>query len=135
MRPGFSFLFLFSILLITFSTLGCLSSTGTGILTGTMTIGPLCPVETIPPQPECEPTLATYQQYPVKVSRLVTNTQAYIEVTSFTANVDGTYRIELAPGHYRLQVKSGTNGSLVKEVDIQRDQTTVINFDIDTGIR
>jgi fructose-specific phosphotransferase system IIC component len=30
-----------------------------GILAGKISIGPLCPVETIPPDPNCQPTEAT----------------------------------------------------------------------------
>lgn len=132
MRPLFpSFLFLFS---FAFLLAGCLNPSN-GTLTGTITIGPLCPVETNPPQPGCSPTFETYQAHPVKVSRLVTDTQAFVEVTSFTANADGSYQIDLAPGHYRLQAASGINGSITKEVNIQSGQTAVLDLDIDTGIR
>jgi hypothetical protein len=34
-----------------------------GFLRGDISIGPLCPVETIPPNPNCQPTEATYSEY------------------------------------------------------------------------
>jgi len=39
----------------------------TGFLEGIISIGPICPVETIPPDPGCLPTADTYKAYPVSI--------------------------------------------------------------------
>jgi len=42
-----------------------------GTLQGHITIGPLCPVETNPPDPNCQPTEETYNAYHLLFMRLV----------------------------------------------------------------
>ena len=48
---------------------GCdkMSSQEAGFLEGKISIGPICPVETDPPDPGCLPTAETYKAYPVAV--------------------------------------------------------------------
>ena len=38
-----------------------------GFLEGKITIGPLCPVESVPPDPACQPTQETYNTWPIVV--------------------------------------------------------------------
>jgi hypothetical protein len=98
-----------------------------GILEGTISIGPICPVETIPPDPACLPTAETYKAYPVNV---------------FTS--DGKTKVaqllpSLDPGDYLIvleRAKNNIGGSnLPVIVSIKAQDKTLLNINIDTGIR
>jgi len=106
-----------------------------GILEGTISIGPICPVERIPPDPACLPTAETYKAYPVYVC--TPDGSKKIELIS--PALDGTFKTELAPGNYLiiLDKQAGGIGSsnLPKEVTIKPLETAMISIDIDTGIR
>lgn len=102
----------------------------TGFLKGKISIGPLCPVETIPPQPECLPTEQTYNAYPVSVYK--ENSQ--ILVTKFTADAYGAYEIELPLGNYELRSENGLK-QFIGTVTIEANKTTALDISIDTGIR
>ena len=105
-----------------------------GTLKGTISIGPICPVEKDPPDPACLPTAETYKAYPV-----------YIQTTSgqrknlISPELDGSFKIELTPGNYILTLEKPQNGiggsNLPMEVTINQAATTLVSIDIDTGIR
>ncbi|HSU72729.1 MAG TPA: hypothetical protein VLJ21_02680 [Candidatus Binatia bacterium] len=104
----------------------------TGVLEGKITIGPLCPVETVPPDPKCEPTLETYRAWPLAVTR------NGIKITNIVANGDGTYRLDLAPGTYIVDFEKQMafrKNALPATVTIAEGQVTTLDINIDTGIR
>lgn len=110
----------------------------TGFLSGKISIGPICPVEKNPPDPNCQPTEQTYAAYSLDAYRLSDSEpgEKNIYRSPFHANNDGTYKIELPEGKYLI--KRNTNsmiGSYSKIVEIKAGQTTTLNIDIDTGIR
>jgi hypothetical protein len=126
-----------------FFTAGLLTLTGcdkqanpeNGYLEGTVSIGPLCPVETDPPAPGCLPTAETYKAYPVYVC----TPDGSKKIALISPAMDGSFKTELAPGKYlvildRVQIKIG-GSNLPQEVTINSMETTVISIDIDTGIR
>jgi hypothetical protein len=133
----FSFFFFTGIFLISECSLNQLNpeSTGVGILSGTINIGPLCPVETVPPDPGCLPTPATYRAYPVGIW---TVDGKQLQAT-ISPNVDGSFNLQLPQGRYmieRINAQSGVGGSnLPVIVSILTDNTTVLYITIDTGIR
>lgn len=109
---------------------------GSGVLKGKISIGPLCPVERIPPDPDCLPTMETYKFWSIaawtvnKKSKLATMDPA----------LDGTYQIVLPTGNYSIDFEedhSNTIGSnnLPTIISISNMDTTIFNVDIDTGIR
>ena len=106
-----------------------------GILQGKITIGPICPVETDPPQPECLPTAETYKAYPVSVW----TSEGKRKVTQLNPALDGSFTTELLPGSYMVTLETGHNGigssSLPVIVTISSSGKTILNIDIDTGIR
>jgi hypothetical protein len=106
-----------------------------GILEGTVSIGPLCPVETDPPQPECLPTAETYLEYPVSVWS--SNGKTWIR--QIYPALDGSYSTELPEGRYMIKLETGDFGpgssNLPAAVAITRGDTTIFDIDIDTGIR
>lgn len=107
----------------------------TGILEGTISIGPICPVENNPPDPGCLPTAETYKSYPVYI--WTSDGSRKIELLSPLS--DGSFKTELASGIYLLDLEKGLNGTgnsnLPKEVIICQKEITVIDIKIDTGIR
>ena len=106
-----------------------------GILSGTVSIGPLCPVERIPPDPGCQPTLETYKAWPVAV--WTSGKKTKIEQIAVAA--DGTFRVELSPGSYVVDAENPRSGigrsNLPANVAIKAGETTTLNVNFDTGIR
>jgi len=106
-----------------------------GFLEGKISIGPLCPVETVPPDPNCLPTPETYKAYPVSI--WTTNRRR--EIARIDPALDGSYKVELNSGDYLIILETERNriGSrnLPVEVRIYSNHSTQLNIDIDTGIR
>jgi hypothetical protein len=106
-----------------------------GYLEGVISIGPICPVETIPPDPACRPTAETYKAYPVSVW----TADSTKKIAQINPALDGSYRMELAPGNYLVILQNNQNriggSNLPAEVKIISQGNTLLNIDIDTGIR
>ena len=107
----------------------------TGFLEGLISIGPLCPVEKDPPDPDCLPTYETFKAYPVSIW----TSDGRRKITLINPALDGSYRIELVPGSYliKLDREQNTIGSsnLPVQASIVTQKETFLNIDIDTGIR
>lgn len=116
---------------------GCNSDNNqeTGFLEGKISIGPICPVETVPPGPECQPTADTYKAYPVSIW----TADGENKIADISPELNGSYRIELRQGNYlvRLDKQQNSIGSsnLPINVSIHQQEATLLNIDIDTGIR
>jgi hypothetical protein len=117
--------------------LGCdkLGTQDEGILEGKISIGPICPVETDPPDPGCLPTVETYKAYPVSVW----TTDGRRKIALLKPSVDGLYKTDLEPGKYLIILETGGNNigssNLPIEITIISGDVTTLNIDIDTGIR
>ena len=129
------------ILCLTFLTglllnLGCskLNTPGLGFLEGKISIGPICPIEKYPPDPNCLPTAETYKAYPVSVW-----TANKRQITLLKPSLDGSYKTNLDQGDYLIILENGRNNiggsNLPVEVIITSDKVTTLNINIDTGIR
>ena len=105
----------------------------TGFLEGKVTIGPLCPVERIPPDLICQPTEATYKAWQIAVYTLDKKTK----LAQIEPNLDGSYQVILSAGTYLIDFEQSHAfaRSLPTTVIITKDETKVLNIDIDTGIR
>ena len=107
----------------------------TGFLEGKITIGPICPVERIPPDPGCLPTAETYKAYPVSIWTL----EGDLKIALINPALDGSFYTELPPGKFLVKLEKNQNGpggsNLPVEVTITSRNVTLINIDIDTGIR
>lgn len=112
----------------------CLNSSTTriaaGYVAGHVTIGPICPVEQegkpckVPPEMYSSREVIIYESNGVTIKE------------KGKIDVDGNYRIALSPGNYFVQIKpAGIGPGEKKPVTIKSFETTVVNFDIDTGIR
>ena len=105
-----------------------------GILEGTISIGPICPVETIPPSPDCLPNAETYKAYPVGIW----TSDGSRRIALISPAIDGSFSMELNPGQYliRLEKNNSIGGSnLPLEIVITSQEKTSVSIDIDTGIR
>jgi hypothetical protein len=106
-----------------------------GWLEGIISIGPICPVETIPPDPACKPTAETYKAYPVSIF----SADGIRKISQLEPALDGSFTSELAPGKYLIVLESAnkyTGGSnLPVVVTIVSQEKTQMSINIDTGIR
>jgi hypothetical protein len=105
-----------------------------GLLEGTISIGPICPVETDPPRPECLPTAETYKAYPVGIW----TSDGGQKVGQISPALDGSFSLELDPGEYlvKLDKNNSIGGSnLPLTVVVNATEKTTMNISIDTGIR
>jgi hypothetical protein len=116
---------------------GCdkLMDQGTGFLEGVISIGPICPVETVPPDPACLPTAETYKAYPVSIW----TSNGRKKIAQINPALDGTYKAKLESGNYLVILGTGNNrvseSNLPAEVKITSQNNTILNINIDTGIR
>lgn len=116
---------------------GCdkLSTSDVGFLEGKISIGPICPVETDPPDPGCLPTAETYKAYPVSVW----TSDGRRKIIQINPALDGSYKTDLEPGNYIIILETDRNNigssNLPVEVTIISDNVTTLNIYIDTGIR
>jgi hypothetical protein len=121
--------------LLVFSGCENKESQETGVLEGTISIGPICPVETDPPEPGCLPTAETYKAYPVYIY----TADGSQKIKLISPGSDGSFSVELAADSYLIVLEKENNGigsgNLPLEVTIKPSETTTIDIDIDTGIR
>jgi hypothetical protein len=103
-----------------------------GRLSGTVQIGPNCPVEKI--ENPCPTSPDAYRQRKILV---------YNEAKTsllFTVDIDsqGAFLIDLVPGRYTVDLRRFSidrTNELPTTVDIQANAVTTLNVNIDTGIR
>jgi hypothetical protein len=136
-KSAFNYLVLSAILIVlVFSCTEKKMITGSGVLKGKISIGPLCPVQKDPPDPGCLPTKETFLSWATAVWTMGKKTK----IAQLNPNLDGIYRVELPAGDYILDFEvtrtNGVGGSnLPSPVSISRLDTTIFNINIDTGIR
>jgi len=129
---------IFLIFNLLFLMLSCseLNKLGEGVLKGKITIGPLCPVETIPPQPQCLPTADTYKAWQTSVWNLNETSK----IVNITPDLSGNYQLTLPTGEYMvdfediLKLRIQHTGLPVK-IKINNGDSTKLDINIDTGIR
>lgn len=106
------------------------STLSIGYVSGHITIGPFCPVER-PGQP-CPVPPSAYS------SRQVVAYQADGTTIVEKGIIDstGNYKIALTSGTYYIQIQpAGIGAGEKKQVAVEDKKTTVVDFNIDTGIR
>ncbi len=103
-----------------------------GVLSGHVTIGPICPVERI--GHPCLPSPEAYAAREIVVYR----TDGKTIVASTHPSATGAYQFSLRPGRYVIGLaKSGIDHSkdLPREITIESGKILTLDIDIDTGIR
>jgi len=132
-RSFFGIVFLTAILFIS----GCdkRMTQETGYLEGVISIGPICPVERVPPDPTCLPTAETYKAYPVSIF----TSDGKRKIIQLNPSLDGSFSTELPLGNYLVILERAQNfiggSNLPVEVSISTQDKTLLNINIDTGIR
>ncbi len=113
-----------------------------GKLEGKISIGPICPVERNPPDPNCKPTEETYKAYALGV---------FInqgKITNINPDKDGNFKLDLLTGNYKIDFiqkqertivdgipLTGGSSNLPIQFEIKKDEITNVEINIDTGIR
>lgn len=106
---------------------------GEGTLEGHVTIGPLTPVQRegeTPPTPS--PEVYAARKIVVYAEDEVT------EISRLSIEEHGNYHAELPAGTFVVDINHvgiDTAAGLPKEIEIKPGETTVVDIDIDTGIR
>jgi len=98
---------------------------------GVATAGPVCPVETTPPDPACAPR-------PVAGAVLIARDQTGREIGRTTTAADGTFFLALEPGAYVLEPQpvAGMMGTAPPvAVAVNPAARTTVEIVYDTGIR
>jgi putative hemolysin len=111
---------------------GLSPSSQMGILEGKVTVGPICPVERV--GVPCPVPAEAYTSREI----LVYKADGTTEVARQHFTKDGSYKFELAPGTYVINIpRQGVGGTkdLPQTVIIKAGETLELNFSIDTGIR
>jgi hypothetical protein len=102
----------------------------TGVLNVTLTAGPVCPVERVPPDPDCAPR-------PVADAEVLVLTADGREVGRPKSDAAGKIRLTLPQGRYILRpVQKNTFPIAPEEVTVDVGSTPVdVELGYDTGIR
>ena len=104
-----------------------------GTVIGHVVLGPVCPVEHIPPDPACAPK-------PYKTSIHLWGALTGISYQPVSTDASGSFKLSLAPGAYSLAVTQATNGSPYPRcnqvnISVIAKKTQNIKISCDTGIR
>ena len=102
----------------------------TGTILGTVTTDPTCPVERVPPEPQCVP-----RPYITSIEiRQIGKTSVLKTIQS---NVDGRFNTELPVGSYELKAANSSVFPRCNSVTVQvkSEQNSVVDISCDTGIR
>jgi len=120
-----------AILFLALLLFGCASPQNTkGTLEGTITIGPLCPVE------PCHLSQEQIDQAYTSRSIIVYASDRTTIVRQISIPPGGNYGMELTPGRYFVTIRPGGIGDYpFQEIIISSNQTTRLDLDVDTGIR
>ena len=99
-------------------------------IVGTMLAGPQCPVVPLGGD-GCE-------DKPYQGTVILKTENGLFEVTRFTADVDGRFRVPLYPGTYLLDPLPGPGGfphAAAQTIEVQPAAFTEVDISYDTGIR
>ncbi len=100
-------------------------------ISGTALLGPTCPVERIPPDPQCA-------DKPFKTTLAITTLDGTRVIKEFSSDAYGKFKVNLSPGDY--MVRSATANILPRctnngTITVRTDAYTRVTIYCDTGIR
>ncbi|MFA5888692.1 MAG: DUF333 domain-containing protein [Candidatus Paceibacterota bacterium] len=103
---------------------------GQGTVSGKVTLSPTCPVERIPPDPNCAP-----KPYAISINILKAGGIGIIK--TIKSDVNGAFSINLDSGTFILRASGGAVLPRCADVSVKvvNGQTTTANISCDTGIR
>jgi len=101
-------------------------------VSGHVMAGPVCPVETVPPNPSCAPR-------PVAGAIVIATNASGHEVGRAISSADGFYSMRLDPGTFTLTPELNGTGMMKapvgKSVVVPASGSVAADFQFDTGIR
>jgi hypothetical protein len=103
----------------------------TGTVRGEVLLGPTCPVESIPPNPQCSPR-------PYKTTITISkNIQTPVAFKTIQSDSSGTFSVTLPAGEYVFHPQGGSPLPRCEEklVEVSTGMTNDITINCDTGIR
>ena len=98
---------------------------------GDVKAGPVCPVERVPPDPQCAPR-------GVKTTIRVRSASSHKLVKKVHSGGDGRFKARLRPGSYVLEAQSGAGGwprCQPQQVAVKAHHFARVHVSCDTGIR
>jgi hypothetical protein len=100
------------------------------VVNGKVTLSPTCPVERIPPDPQCAPK-------PYATSIQIFSVTGSILTKTVKSDVNGNFTVTLPFGDYKIQAVGGNPYPHCGEVPIsvKTIETVLVNISCDTGIR
>lgn len=106
---------------------------GNGTVIGRVILGPICPVERIPPDPACAPK-------PYKSTLTIWSTWTGSSYQPVRTDANGLFNLSLPPGAYSLAVSRPSGGSLFPrctdlKISVAAKKTQNVTVNCDTGIR
>lgn len=110
-----------------------LANDDTSSINGYLHLGPVCPVQRIPPDPNCA-------DKPFANARVdITVRDSGVLIKSIKSDADGNLHVNIAPGNYIINVTPETGGFLPRcdqrEVSVTINKTVNVDMSCDTGIR
>lgn len=111
-------------------TFKVVSATTQGTVQGTVTLSPICPVERIPPDPNCAPKF-----YSTSIDIMKAGSAKILKTIQSDSN--GAFSVDLDSGAYILQAGGGAVLPRCSEVsvEVKSGQYTKTEISCDTGIR
>ena len=94
-------------------------------------LGPTCPVQRIPPDPQCA-------DRPYATALVVTTVDGSRVIATFPSNADGTFRVAVPPGEYAIRPAASANilpRCSEQLVTVRASAYTTTTISCDTGIR
>ena len=107
------------------------TQTVTSGITGTVLLGPTCPVVRNPPDPQCA-------DKPYRTTLAVTTVDGARVVTTFTSDSNGTFSVQVPPGEYAIRSAAASNilpYCSDEHVVVRASAYTTTTVRCDTGIR
>jgi hypothetical protein len=98
---------------------------------GDVKASPVCPVERVPPDPQCAPR-------GFKTTIRVRSASTHKLVKKVHSHNDGRFKARLHPGSYVLQAQSGAGGPpscQSQQVEVKAHRFVRVHLECDTGIR
>ena len=102
----------------------------TGTLNGVVTLGPVCPVEPVPADPNCAPK-------PYSTTVVLTDPSTNKEIARTKSTSAGAYSFVVAPGDYILTAIGGSMFPRCPSLSatVVKNSSVKVNISCDTGIR
>lgn len=106
-----------------------ITAQGVGRVSGTILLGPICPVMRDPPDEECadRPVFGTF---------VVKDISGVNEIVRFGTQRDGTFTTALPAGEYSIESETSLGlGIQAHRIEVRADETSEYTITFDTGIR